>query len=294
VIGPQGDKWAPLSRHLGPDQPFYCLSHVRAALTPYDLQAGDRYDDVVAVAKTYATSIRQWLTSGSVVLAGYCQGGLFAYEVAQRLHNDGIEVELVLMVMDSHAPLRERRDTWARLAQAGRANRQQSLMRYVIGAIGRANEIRKKYVVPRVRRRLELVRVQLADRFAIFDSEAAATRRNAEAVFADLEAYEYSPYDGTVGVIRGLDDPLTAGHTSDGWGDLTKDLKARWLPVVSTERPQRPCRSGLVRSETHEAHRWRLWLHDRWAVAKLGGLSAGTYPQRAGTVGLGQRCCGRS
>lgn len=234
VIGPQGSRWSSLSQHLGPGQPFYCLSHVRAALTPFELQAGEQFDDVAEIAVQYADAIKQRFPAQRVVLAGFCQGGVYGYEVAQLLRSANVEVDLVLMIMDAHAPLRERRDSWLNLARAGRASRQQPLVPYILGAFGRLNQIRRRYLVPRLQRRLELGQVWLADRFDAFETDAVATRRNVETVFANLESYTYLPYTGAVGVIRGLDDPLASAEGPSGWGELVSELDVRTLPVVST------------------------------------------------------------
>ncbi|HEX6747477.1 MAG TPA: amino acid adenylation domain-containing protein [Longimicrobium sp.] len=90
-------RYADLSRHLGPSQPFY------------GLQAQGVNDDaeplatVDEMAERYLDAIRDAFPRGPYVLAGWSAGGVIAYEMARRLGEMGEAVPLVVL-LDTHAP----------------------------------------------------------------------------------------------------------------------------------------------------------------------------------------------
>jgi phthiocerol/phenolphthiocerol synthesis type-I polyketide synthase E len=102
-----------LSRHLGPDQPFY------------GLQDGLGHpSDVKALAAHYVEDIRQMQPEGPYMLAGICSGGVVAYEMAQQLVNQGHSVALLALLEPATLPLPDVRsyvdlvtEIWARFTQ---------------------------------------------------------------------------------------------------------------------------------------------------------------------------------
>jgi thioesterase domain-containing protein/acyl carrier protein len=80
-----------LSRHLGPDQPFYGLQ----------CQGLDGSCEPLAkvedMASLYIAEIRRVQPHGPYFLAGYCGGGTIAYEAAQQLHEAGEEIALLAL-----------------------------------------------------------------------------------------------------------------------------------------------------------------------------------------------------
>ncbi len=91
-----------LARELGADQPFY-------ALEPY------RFDDL-AIPPTFETmatahiqSIRAIQPEGPYLLAGWCNGGLMAYEIAQQLQAAGQKVDLLVLMDPMYLGYRARR-----------------------------------------------------------------------------------------------------------------------------------------------------------------------------------------
>src|SRR5207249_7517229 len=85
-----------LARDLGQDQPFYVLE-------PY------RFDDLPvpptfeAMAAAHIKSLREFQHEGPYLLAGWCNGGLVAYEMARQLQAEGQKVDL-LVLMDPEVP----------------------------------------------------------------------------------------------------------------------------------------------------------------------------------------------
>ena len=80
-----------LSRHLGPDQPFYGLQSLGldggcAPLT--------RVEDMAAL---YVKQIRNIQAHGPYFIGGYCMGGTIAFEVAQQFQAEGERVALLAL-----------------------------------------------------------------------------------------------------------------------------------------------------------------------------------------------------
>lgn len=80
--------YEPLSRHLGPDQPSYGL------VAP----PGPQPETLEEMAAFYAREIRTVRPHGPYILAGYCFGGVLAYEVARQLAAAGAAVERVILL----------------------------------------------------------------------------------------------------------------------------------------------------------------------------------------------------
>jgi aspartate racemase len=80
-----------LARHLGPDQPFY-------ALQPQGLD-GKRecLTSIPVMAERYIQEIRRVQPEGPYRIGGYSFGGLVAYEMAQQLEAQGVEVALLAL-----------------------------------------------------------------------------------------------------------------------------------------------------------------------------------------------------
>jgi len=80
-----------LSKHLGPDQPFYglqCLG-LDGSCAPLT-----RIEDMAVL---YVNEIRRVQPHGPYFLGGYCMGGTVAYEVAQQLEAAGEPVALLAL-----------------------------------------------------------------------------------------------------------------------------------------------------------------------------------------------------
>jgi thioesterase domain-containing protein len=88
-----------LSRHLGPDQPFY-------ALPPAELTDPSMPPTIQEMAAMQIQCIREVRPHGPYVIGGFCLGGLIAFEVAQQLRNAGEVVERLLVI---DATLKNRR-----------------------------------------------------------------------------------------------------------------------------------------------------------------------------------------
>jgi len=86
-----------LAHHLGNEEPVYGL---RAS----GLERGEEFDgDVERMASRYVDAIQARQPKGSYLLGGWSFGGLVAYEIAQRLREQGEMVDL-LVLLDTPAP----------------------------------------------------------------------------------------------------------------------------------------------------------------------------------------------
>jgi thioesterase domain-containing protein len=94
-----------VTRHLGPEQPFYLLE-------PYKFDGLPFPPSFEAMAAAYLEVLREIQPEGPYQFGGYCNGALFAYEMARQLHAQGQTVDLLLMI-DAEAPARHR---WFRRA----------------------------------------------------------------------------------------------------------------------------------------------------------------------------------
>jgi thioesterase domain-containing protein len=93
----------PLSRALGPDQPFYALQ------APGLLGHGYPLADVAAMARRYVEEVRAVQPTGPYVLGGYCFGSIVAWEMVHQLRAAGHEVALLAVFNGPTAELLQRR-----------------------------------------------------------------------------------------------------------------------------------------------------------------------------------------
>jgi amino acid adenylation domain-containing protein len=83
----------PLALRLGPDQPFLGLTTVKSDMR--DLPTPFRLEDIVAVL---VRRLRSLQANGPYFLGGWCQDGVFAYEMAQQLLAQGEKVGLLVLI----------------------------------------------------------------------------------------------------------------------------------------------------------------------------------------------------
>lgn len=85
-----------MSKHFDEDQPFYGLQGVGPK--GYD----DWYESVEAMAAHYIDAIEKINPKGPYALAGFCVGGIVAFEMSRQLNAKGKEVNM-LALLDSYA-----------------------------------------------------------------------------------------------------------------------------------------------------------------------------------------------
>lgn len=85
-----------LSKHFDEDQPFYGIQGVGAK--GYE----DWYDSIETMAAHYIDAIVKVNPNGPYALAGFCVGGIVAFEMTRQLKEQGKEVSLTIL-LDSYA-----------------------------------------------------------------------------------------------------------------------------------------------------------------------------------------------
>lgn len=80
-----------LARHLDPEQPVL-------GVQPPGLDGSEPLRSIEALARYETEQIRRYRPDGPYLLAGHCSGGTLAFEIAQRLTEEGQEVGLLAML----------------------------------------------------------------------------------------------------------------------------------------------------------------------------------------------------
>lgn len=215
-----------LARHLSPARPVWGLDLQRRRDEPAEPQTFERLVD------KYLTAMRSVQPSGPYLVGGWCLGGEVAYQIAQRLREEGDEAALVVLLQTDHrdypryppaiGPVRR-----AALAVWDRA----SYERAMIAALPRGE--RARYVWSElIVRSLVKLRLPLEDLAAAALSRLGQTYDGSEQYHqrrwhrADGAVYQdcrFLPYDGDVIQIRARHQPR--GVVPDptlGWGEIAK------------------------------------------------------------------------
>lgn len=189
IPGHTGDvfSFVDLAKRLGNDQPFY-------GLQPPGLDGGSEpMDRVDRLAAYFAEQIRSFHPKGPYIIAGYCAGGAFAYELARQLQQGGATVSF-LALFGCPFP------TWYRALPMA-ANR----IRYWAGrVVHHLKELAKlssfkeggRYVAERFRRRAAAMREERAP----VDGDPVLTLRSelSKATIAAIRRYTLPRYAGRV------------------------------------------------------------------------------------------------
>ena len=80
-----------LARHLGPDQPIYAM---RSGYLVMEYSK----TNTAALAKRYVEEIFKISERGPFLIAGNCQGGIVAVEIARQLQKAGRQVRLLILL----------------------------------------------------------------------------------------------------------------------------------------------------------------------------------------------------
>ena len=217
-----------IARHMGTDQPVYCLqSRGLDGKTPFLTSIED-------MASHYIEEIRSIQPEGPYRLGGYCMGGAIAYEMAQQLRREGEKVCLLFFFETYNIHSRPVRHTiGARLSRLV-----QNVWFHLVNLsrISDAKE-RKAFLASKtavaVRRLKRVITAQFsafvrAGRAREADAHVRLKRSNDRA----HAAYVPAEYPGRVTLFRpdrtfsGYDDP------EFGWGDLAGEVDVHTLRMA--------------------------------------------------------------
>jgi amino acid adenylation domain-containing protein len=207
-----------LVRLLGPERPVYGL---RARGLEGE---GEPHRDFREMARDYVEAVRRAQPQGPYALAGYCYGGVVAYEMACQLHRQGETISF-LGVIDGVAPVEP---GWSLGNLAGDLRFLRNAVYWMGELVGQAEGMAAQFG-----RRLRFYRKQLQKRrgragqleLEDFRALAADIPPAHQRVFlAELEAQEgYVPqaYPGKVTLFRTQTQWFWAGHDPyQGWMEL--------------------------------------------------------------------------
>jgi amino acid adenylation domain-containing protein len=197
----------PLSRRLGPDQPFTALQLFdRTALRQ------PRTDSFEAIAAEYVELIRRVEPRGPYALLGWCVAGSLAYEVGRQLEASGSEVFLVVIV-DAWVPGYLRRVSALRRVLADQCYRWQTIFGDVVSVLTGRRKLHsflvRRNLFNRWAARLGQPRADEAE--APGEAGVLEGERYHEWILALLrraaDRYEPPPYSGRVLLFRAADEP---------------------------------------------------------------------------------------
>jgi amino acid adenylation domain-containing protein len=226
-----------LARHLAPERPVY-------GLQARGLYGRERpHTNVEEMAAHYVSEIRSLQPHGPYLLAGWCFGGIVAYEVAQRMQQLGEKVDLLVMFNAASTPdhYLVKADEMFDRATLGQARRASSRWQEFSGLKMRA---KLEYVRRRVRGKLSayqrnayryvsgvsrrmLCRVYITLRLPLPDDI-----RNYYFLYMNTIAeslYQPKPYSGDILIFR---DQGPYRDPNLGWGRFVNgDIESHEVPV---------------------------------------------------------------
>ncbi len=218
-----------LSRALGTDQPFF-------GFEPEGMDGGPiTRKTVEALATHYIEEMRKVQPTGPYQLAGYCFGGLVAFEMAQQLRAKGISVEpLVLFSAD----LRYNRPADAKayepervLPNTGRVAN--SGIRKALGTILR----HARRLANNVVRTVKGLACSFLSAIHVKVPQAWRELHIAQALLNAEKAYRPAFYAGRLVIFRGAG---LYDHDPDlGWGTLSAEIESRAIGVGTNQQSHR-------------------------------------------------------
>jgi thioesterase domain-containing protein/acyl carrier protein len=215
-----------LVERLEPDQPCYGLQ----APNPADLVVDDLR--IETMAAQYIDAIRAVQPNGPYLLCGWSYGGLIAYEMAQQLHQQNQEIELLALI-DTRTPelLRHRQPETDALALLGLL-REQALLSGKQLSISRQE---LQTLDPDAQMRAVLAAIKGAD--LDFDTELEWVQRFVRGLRLReraLATYRPQRYAGRVVLFTAADEPLSSAEAGSdptyGWAALVAQLLLRPVP----------------------------------------------------------------
>jgi amino acid adenylation domain-containing protein len=185
---------SPLTRSLGPDQPVYGLQFVGLdGATP-------PLERIEEIAAHFLAEVRTVQPRGPYYLAGFCLGGVVAYEMAQQLTAMGMEVR-VLALLGTWPPHR-------RPAREHLIPREPVLRWQARSALREILELDVRHWPAFLFRKARRLAERVFSREYEFDKVGYFRVQVATANWTAFERYKLKPYDGTVLSIAATGRPL--------------------------------------------------------------------------------------
>ena len=207
-----------LARHLPSDQPLYGLEAV-------GLRIDNPADTIEQMAARYVDEVRTVQPAGPYFLAGYCLGGVLAFEVACQLRRAGHDIALVA-VFETRSVV---------VGRVARVARRVALEVGVIGRLRRREQLR--YVTKKARNAVDKAWLRTGPIADVPLTLIPAVRRVERLHTAAVRRYRPIAYPGTLHVFAAPTSPADLG-----WGDLAMagivvhDVPANGQTIVEEPR----------------------------------------------------------
>jgi thioesterase domain-containing protein len=214
VPGHNGDVFCyhALARHLDADQPFF-------GLQPPGLDGGSRpLRRVEELAAYFAAQIRAFRADGPCIVAGYCAGGVTAFELARQLLREGTPVSF-LALFGAPYPATYRR---LKLLRARLDHRMELLVRHARAL----SSLPPGEWWPHIAATLRERRAQAAAAAPASDGAVLALRAAVErATVAAARRYTPGRFPGRVGLFLPCDAWAHSGKEPLRWRSLAQDAE---------------------------------------------------------------------
>ena len=232
VAGHNGDVFCyrALAQHLGDDQPFY-------GLQPPGLDGHSeplaRVEDLAAY---FAAQIRAFRPDGPYIIAGFCVGGMIAFELARQLLRRGAVIS-ILALFDAAYPASYRLVPHWRWRLEYQVER---LVKHIRALASASPEERRSYIAE-IRRRREARRA--AERLAESDPVLALRARIEGVTIAAARRYTPGFFAGRVSLFLPNRESVRSGGAPLRWRSVARDSEQYFGPEG--------CRGDLMLSEPY-------------------------------------------
>ena len=219
-IGPSGVLASGLADALGDTVSVTTIIDARSVHMPFERpRPGTRFASVSDLSRAYADEIERLRPAGPIVVIGFCQGGIYAHEVAAELENRGRSVELLVGIRDWHAPdgghVPIERNTGA-IRLVARTVEQLVAGRQTFGSFF-GSKFRRVAAYASTAARIE--------------TPWSHTRRIGVRTFADHDAHAFSAHRVPTLIVRSSHDPYTPSSLGQqGWASVLDNYKITYVP----------------------------------------------------------------
>ena len=252
VPGHNGDVFCyrALARCLGETQPFYGLQ------PPGLLGEGAPLTRVEELAAYFAAQVRAVHSQGPCIVAGFCAGGAVAFELAQLLSRDGVEVAFVALFGSPFPaffrPWMQRR---YRIEQ-----RVRSLGKHARALAGTSWPQRFEYLAAKMKMR------KRHDAPAPGDAVTERKRNVEEATLAAVRAYTPRPFAGTLCLFQPCRRWVNQGFLAGRWKPLAGQAEECFGPDGATgDDMLLPRHAAFFAELFNQAYASLVETHDRSA-----------------------------
>ena len=204
-----------LARVLGPDQPFYVLE-------PYKFSGIQTLPSFEEIAAAHIESMRAVQPRGPYQLAGFCNGGLLAYEMARQLEAAGEQVDFLGLINPSiPVQFNAVRTLGKRIGKLLRLDVKKQATLFML----------TRHALRHIYRHLYPASSRVKD----FDQLLAIDPR-LKAMFPPVEALHNDYVGAFAWLVAQYETGIYAGKITFYWAGEEPDMADSWLPVTQAKK----------------------------------------------------------